>query len=77
MSVARKIIEDALTLPPEDRARVAAALIESLDADEDPDAERAWATEIERRVERVLAGESQGAPWEEVRERLMARLDRR
>lgn len=73
MADARRIIEEALALDPEDRARVAEALIESLDEDGDPEAGRAWAAEIERRVERVLAGESEGAPWEQVRERLRAR----
>ncbi len=65
-----------MALPTQDRARVAAALIASLDEAEDADAERAWATEIERRAERVLAGQSKGDPWSEVRGRLLQRLRR-
>ena len=76
MSAARKILEDALTLPQQDRARVAAALIASLEEGEDADAEQAWADEIERRAERVLGGKSNGLLWENVRERLVARLAR-
>ena len=74
MGAARKIIAEALALPTGERARVAAALIASLDEREDRDVEEVSAAEIERRADRVLAGESRGAPWEEVRERLLARL---
>lgn len=74
---ARKLLGEALALPSEDRARVAAALLASLDDAVDDDAMRAWATEIERRADRVLAGDSEGAPWDEVRARLLDRLARR
>ncbi len=73
---ARKLLDDVMALPARDRARVAAALIASLDEGEDESAEAAWAAEIERRAERVLAGESEGHPWSEVRERLLRRLRR-
>lgn len=76
MTAARKLLEEALTLPSHDRARVAAALIASLDEGEDADAEQAWAAEIEKRAHRVLDGQSKGVPWEDVRERLLARLQR-
>ena len=62
-----------MALPTEDRARVAAALLASLDEPEDGDPAREWATEIERCADRVLAGESQGRPWSEVRARLLGR----
>lgn len=65
-----------MALPVGDRARVAAALIASLDVGDDPEAEGAWAIEIERRADRVLAGADDGAPWPEVRERLVRRLRR-
>lgn len=77
MSAAEKLLRDALGLPSSDRAKVAAALLASLDEGEDSDADAAWAAEIDRRVDRVLAGESRSAPWEEVRARLLARLDRK
>ena len=73
-NAARKLIDDALALPSHDRARVAAALLASLDDSADPDATSVWAAEIERRAERVLSGESRGAPWDEVRARLLERL---
>jgi putative addiction module component (TIGR02574 family) len=76
-NAARKLLDDAMALPSEDRARVAAALLASLDETVDPDASAAWAAEIERRAERVLSGASHGAPWDEVRARLLDRLSRR
>jgi putative addiction module component (TIGR02574 family) len=38
------------------------------------DVEAAWAAEIEKRARRVLAGQSSGIPWEEVRARAEADL---
>jgi putative addiction module component (TIGR02574 family) len=70
MKTARKILDEALELSPEERADLAYELISSLDGPPDPDAEEAWAKEIERRARRYLAGESPGIPWEDVLERL-------
>ena len=67
------ILAEALQLPLEDRADVAAELLASLE--EDPQAvEKAWAAEIERRAHGVLAGESEGRPWPEVKRKLEDRL---
>jgi putative addiction module component (TIGR02574 family) len=49
----------------------------SLDEGEDPDAAAAWTAELERRAKRVLSGESQGIPWEDVRARILERLGER
>ena len=73
---ARKLLSEVMALPTRERARVAAALIASLDDAEDADAEAAWAAEIERRAERVMAGESERRPWSEVRQRLLDRIRR-
>jgi Putative addiction module component len=62
----------ALTLPVDDRADVAAELLASLDepaATDQAAVEAAWATEIEKRARRVMAGESAGEPWADVRAR--------
>lgn len=66
-----------MAMPADDRARVAAALLASLDEEVDDDAADAWAGEVEQRAERVLSGQSRGAPWDEVRARLLHRLTRR
>ncbi len=67
-------------MPIDERATVAAELLASLDeaGAEDPvEVEAAWAAEIEKRARRVLAGESQGIPWEDVRARAEAALRKR
>ena len=46
-------------------------------AEHPADVEAAWAAEIERRARRVMAGESAGIPWEDVRQRAEAELRRR
>jgi len=67
---AKKLLHEALALPTEERAELAAELIASLDGPADTDVEAAWAAEIERRAAKVLSGESEGTPWEEVRRRI-------
>jgi putative addiction module component (TIGR02574 family) len=52
------------------RAEVAAELLASLDGQTDPDAEAAWAVEIERRVAAIEAGTEKLEPWEDVRRRI-------
>lgn len=72
-SEARKILEDALALSPDERAALAYELLESLEADRDPGFDKAWAAEITRRAERFRAGESKGIPFEEVKTRAVER----
>lgn len=69
-----RILDEALQLPLAERARVAAELIASIDGATDPDAENAWAAEVEKRARRALAGESVGEDWEIVRQRVSDRL---
>ena len=79
-SRAQELLREALTLPIAERADVAAELLASLDgaeADNPAEVEAAWAAEIERRARRVIAGESAGIPWEDVRQRAEAELRRR
>jgi hypothetical protein len=76
---AQALLREALTWPVDERAIVAAELLASLDdSTEEPAAVRiAWAREIEMRGRRVLAGESTGEPWEDVRDRVARRLKQR
>jgi putative addiction module component (TIGR02574 family) len=74
---AQELLREALTLPVDERADVAAELLASLDepATADPAAvEAEWAREIERRARRVMTGESAGEPWEDVRARIVRRF---
>jgi putative addiction module component (TIGR02574 family) len=78
-SRAQELLREALNLPPHERADVAAELLASLDetdASRD-DVEAAWAAEIERRARRVLAGDSTGIPWDDVRRRAEEELRKR
>ena len=78
-SRAQGLLREALTSPVEERANLAAELLASLDADavEDPaGVEAAWAAEVEKRARGVIAGESQGVAWEDVRARAEATLRR-
>lgn len=79
-SRAQELLREALTLPIDERADVAAELLASLDeagAEDPTEVEAAWAAEIERRARRVMAGESHGMPWEDVRARAEAELRKR
>ena len=79
-SRAQELLREALTLPIGERADVAAELLASLDAaeTENPaEVEAAWASEIERRARRVMAGESTGIPWSDIRQRAEAELRHR
>lgn len=63
------LVQDALELSPQDRARLAQTLLHSLDENsvDDPlEVERAWREEIERRMADVRAGNVTGIPADEV-----------
>jgi hypothetical protein len=61
------ILEEALKLPTEARAAIAASLIFSLEEPVDPDAEAAWAVEIERRIHELDSGVVRPMSWPEAR----------
>jgi len=62
----QQILSAALSLPESDRATLAASLIRSLDADADPKADEAWASEIQRRVASIDDGTARLVPWDNV-----------
>ena len=79
-SRAQELLREALLLPIDERADVAAELLASLDdvgSDDVASVDAAWAAEIERRARRVMAGESAGIPWEDVRRRAEDELRKR
>ena len=76
----QEVLQQALALPLDQRADVAAEPLASLDEAPPSDraeVEAAWAREIERRARRVMADESAGEPWEDVRARVLRRLAQR
>jgi Putative addiction module component len=56
----------------EQRAALAAALIESLDENVDEDAEAAWSVEIARRLQQIQRGEVTTIPWPQARRMIVA-----
>jgi putative addiction module component (TIGR02574 family) len=61
----RDLLTQALELPFDERAEMAAELLESLhDAEEDVEA--AWAAEIQQRVAAARAGELESTDWRTV-----------
>jgi putative addiction module component (TIGR02574 family) len=64
------VLADALRLDDDARAELAAELLASLDGPADPDAERAWDAEIERRIAAIEAGTIPLESWDEVRRRI-------
>jgi putative addiction module component (TIGR02574 family) len=52
------LLDNALKLPKEDRARLASELIASLDGEPEAGVEAAWDSEVERRVRQADAGEA-------------------
>lgn len=71
------LFRDASELCEQDRATLAGLLIESLEGEPEPDVEAAWRAEIERRVADIDSGSVKTIPWEEVRRRLLDRLNAR
>lgn len=58
---AEAVLREALELPSDDRAGIAAELLASLDEPEDADTARSlWAKELEQRARLVLSGQSPG-----------------
>lgn len=66
----KTVLAEALRLDDDSRAELAAELLASLDGPADPDAEAAWAVEIERRVAAIEAGTVKLEPWEDVKRRI-------
>ena len=73
----KDVFRDAAALSEHDRATLAGLLIESLDGESDTDVEAAWAAEIKHRVAELEAGTVETIPWEDVRHRLLNRLNAR
>lgn len=67
--IADHLLVEALRLPSNARAALAASLNESLDSTIDADAEAHWALEIRRRVAALDAG-APTTPWAEARKRI-------
>ena len=64
------LLEQALSLPQEDRAEIAARLLESLDDGDREGVDAAWAQEIDRRCDALDNEEAVTSDWNEFRARI-------
>lgn len=62
LSKIKEIEEEALRLPSRERAQLAEHLISSLDEEEDPEAEKLWIEEAERRYREYKEGKVKAKP---------------
>ena len=79
-AMADRVLQDALTLSEQERAEIAARLIESLDVAPEGEAaevEAAWAAEIERRCAALDAGTTGTTDWEDVQREIEAEILRK
>jgi putative addiction module component (TIGR02574 family) len=77
VAVARNFAEiqrELSEMSPEDRAKLALALVESLEPEDEGDIAEAWRLEAERRYEQYKRGEVQAIPGDEVFARIRSRL---
>ena len=70
----KEIEKEALRLSPHERALLVEHLIGSLEPDDDPDAERSWIDEAERRYQEYKAGRVKTIPAEQVFKNARAKL---
>jgi putative addiction module component (TIGR02574 family) len=67
---AAEILKEALALPAETRAALADSLLDSLDAEVEPNAAEAWRNEVQRRLAELDSGAVETKPWSQARSRL-------
>jgi putative addiction module component (TIGR02574 family) len=70
----KTIEEEALHLPPEQRAQLAQTLLLSLDSQDEAEVDAAWLAEARRRAAEIDRGEVEPIPAEEVRRKALALL---
>jgi putative addiction module component (TIGR02574 family) len=75
----QRALAAATELSAEEREELIAGLVLGLERDREPEPgyEEAWSAEIRRRVDEVVRGKSQGAPWSQVRREIAAKLAER
>ena len=75
---ARTVLREALSLPDDDRADIAAQLLASLDetVDDPETVQMLWGEELEKRTRRILSGQVAEEDWKTVRQRIADELTR-
>ncbi|MCJ7662612.1 MAG: addiction module protein [Desulfobacterales bacterium] len=75
MAVHKKLIDEVLSLPVEERVRIAATLLESLNVP-NPAIDKKWAAVAKRRLEELRSGKVKPIPGDEVFERVQKRFSK-
>lgn len=65
-TVAKKVFEDALSLPAETRVNLVEKLLNSLNLPTQPEIDRLWAEEAERRLAELRSGKVKPVPGDKV-----------
>ena len=68
-----RVFEEALSLPSDERVDLVERLLQSLNLPLQPDIERAWQDEAERRVAQIMRGEVEMIPAEDVYRKIRER----
>jgi putative addiction module component (TIGR02574 family) len=72
---AKKILDSALSLPPDDREYIADQFWDSLEhGDDEASVEKAWEAELARRSKEIDEGRAEFVSWEDVKAQLGKRL---
>lgn len=71
----KEIEKEAILLPSHERAQLAEYLIKSLDEEEDPEAEKLWVEEAERRYQEYKEGKIKAKPAELVFKEARSKLE--
>jgi putative addiction module component (TIGR02574 family) len=71
---ADQILKEAMSLPPEGKARLAERLLASLSGAEQSALDSAWAEEVESRIDAYASGEATARPADEVISSIRQRL---
>jgi putative addiction module component (TIGR02574 family) len=69
-----KLLEQALALSVEEQEALTVSLISNLGGKIDEGVQAAWETEIARRISELDSGKARTIPWQEVRQRNLAKL---
>lgn len=73
-AAAKKILEDALALPDDDRRRIAELLLDSISTDSTEEIEAAWVAEAVRRADELERAEVEALDGESVLEDLKTKF---
>jgi len=70
-SDAEEILSAALKLSDQEKAAIAASLIDSLDPDYEEGCDEAWAAEVAKRAREIDSGQVKTIPWSEARKMIL------